>query len=70
VQLHTEVSEVYEEIVQLKMKAEDGKETRNKLTSCWQEHGLQKGDEFALLTRRCLFDGAGDNFKLNRIITD
>lgn len=27
-----------------------GQETRNKLTDYWQEHGVQKGDEFALLT--------------------
>ena len=27
-----------------------GQETRNKLTDYWQEHGVNKGDEFALLT--------------------
>ncbi|TKC07115.1 BRO-N domain-containing protein [Pedobacter frigoris] len=27
-----------------------GQETRNKLTDYWQEHGVQKGDEFVLLT--------------------
>lgn len=27
-----------------------GQETRNKLTDYWQEHGVKKGDEFALLT--------------------
>ncbi|WP_342330790.1 Bro-N domain-containing protein [Pedobacter sp. FW305-3-2-15-E-R2A2] len=26
-----------------------GQETRNKLTDYWQEHGVQKGDEFVLL---------------------
>ena len=27
-----------------------GQETRNKLTDYWKEHGVEKGDEFALLT--------------------
>ncbi len=27
-----------------------GQETRSKLTDYWQEHGVQKGDEFSLLT--------------------
>jgi hypothetical protein len=27
-----------------------GQEIRNKLTDYWKEHGMQKGDEFALLT--------------------
>lgn len=27
-----------------------GQETRNKLTDYWAEHGIQKGDEFAILT--------------------
>jgi DNA-damage-inducible protein D len=27
-----------------------GQETRNKLTDYWQDHGVQKGDEFAMLT--------------------
>jgi DNA-damage-inducible protein D len=27
-----------------------GQETRNKLTDYWQEHGIEKGDEFAILT--------------------
>ena len=27
-----------------------GQETRNKLTDYWSEHGVKKGDEFAILT--------------------
>ena len=27
-----------------------GQETRNKLTDYWKEHGVKKGDEFAILT--------------------
>ena len=27
-----------------------GQETRNKLTDYWQESGVKKGDEFAVLT--------------------
>ena len=27
-----------------------GQETRNKLTDYWQDHGVQKGEEFAMLT--------------------
>jgi len=27
-----------------------GQETRNKLTDCWKDSGIEKADEFALLT--------------------
>ncbi len=36
-----------------------GRETRNKLTDYWQEHGISKGNEFAILTNLIHEEWAG-----------
>lgn len=45
-----------------------GQETRNKLTDYWQEHGVQKGDEFALLTNIIHQEWAGVTVKTHKDI--
>lgn len=46
-----------------------GQETRNKLTDYWQEHGVQKGDEFALLTNIIHQEWAGVTVKTHKDIS-
>lgn len=43
-----------------------GQETRNKLTDYWQEHGVQKGDEFALLTNIIHQEWTGMTVKMHK----
>lgn len=47
-----------------------GQETRNKLTDYWQEHGVEKSDEFALLTNIIHQEWTGLTVKQHKDLKD